>query len=273
MDLATIDYWANAHTTYLHRVSATAKLGAAVLTIAAIAASQDLFLLLAIYLIVVGAIVATDLPVRRIVTLSTYPAVFALLYAVSTWNGNLYSPLVIVLKTLASSLTLVTLISTTPYPVIFTAAGYVLPAVVVQALFLTYRSIFILLGFWSNLIVALRLRGGISRHRYVQNFANLAAAIGPLLLRAIIASERIQDVLRLRGFSGHVVSGVRWRIRPRHDVVVLLPSFLVAVVSAVTRLHPDAARYDGFLLVTALLVLVSAIVFCRGRSRHEGEDA
>ncbi|MHB0869929.1 MAG: CbiQ family ECF transporter T component [Chloroflexota bacterium] len=254
MDIATIDFWAVHGRSPLHRASAAAKLAAAALLIAAIVATNDLFVLVAIYLAVVAGIVLSGLPVLRLLALAAYPALFVLLFAASRWTGSLLDPLVILLKAVAAAATMVALIATTPYPQLFGLLRHLLPGLVADALFLTYRSMFILLGILGDLLTALRLRGGLTRRRYLQNSRNLATGLGLLLVRAISYSEQLYDVLRLRGYSGRLAAN-SWHRPTRADLLPLVPALVILAAVLFFRFAPVGAQYNGYLLLASVLAI------------------
>ncbi len=270
MDIGTIDFWAINGRSPLHRASALSKLVAAALLIAAVIATDDLFVLISIYLVAVAAIVLAGLPVVRVLALAAYPAIFALLFAISRWSGSLLDPLIVLLKALAAAAIMVALITTTPYPQLFALLRYLLPGLVADALFLTYRSIFILLGVLDDLLMALRLRGGLTRHRYLGNLRNLAAGLGLLLVRAIAYSEQLYDVLRLRGYSGRLAAGTPWRRPRRADLLPLSAGVLILGAVLAIRFAPGGAQYNGYMLLAAALLLLSAWIGRRTPRRAAG---
>lgn len=263
MDIAAVDYWASCRNSFLHRASTPAKLLASALLLAAILFSRDPFVLLALYLAMAAAVVATRLPAQRILALAAYPALFALLFAAARWDGSLLTPVVILLKALASALTVVTVIVTTPSPQLFAATHRVLPGVVAEALFLTYRSLFILLKLMDHMMTALRLRGGLMRRRYLQNGRNVSLALSLLLVRGTGLAERLYDVRRLRGYPPRPgtqptnVAGQRWGSSDPRPVA-LATALLVS--AAAIRWIPGAAAFNGYLLLLSLLMLALALL-------------
>jgi energy-coupling factor transporter transmembrane protein EcfT len=112
VDVGSIDYWANKGDSALHKASAPSKVLATALIIAGVLVTGSLFVLLAIYLAVAVAIVSARLPARRIATIAAYPAIFALIFAVSRWDGNIVNTAVIVVKALDAALTPSTIVVT-----------------------------------------------------------------------------------------------------------------------------------------------------------------
>ncbi len=265
MDISTIDYWAVHGRSPLHRASAPSKLLAAGLLIAAVVIAQDPFSLAATYLLVAAGIAFARLPLLRLLALAAYPAVFALLFAVSQWTGSLMGSLVIIGKAMTAAATMVLLITTTPYPQLFALLRRFLPGIVADGLLLTYRSLFLMLALVDDLVTALRLRGGLSRRRYLHNSRSLAMGLGLLLVRAIGLSERLYDVLRLRGYAGRLAAGAVWRAT-RYDPLPLAPALLLLGAVLAFRIVPGAGQYNGYLLAATALALLVGLLTCRPRS-------
>src|SRR3989337_4143025 len=104
-------------------------------------------------------VILTRLPFLKIISIAAYPAIFAVLFAISSWSEDWIIPATIILKALCASLAMVILIVTTPYPDVFSSIEPVLPRIIREGLFLTYRSLFVLLELTDNLVHGLRVRG------------------------------------------------------------------------------------------------------------------
>ena len=258
MDIGLIDYFANSGTSFLHRASAIQKIIFVVFILASVVVTKDLLLLLSIYLVLAALVILTRLPFFKIISIAAYPAVFGLLFAAASWNGSWIRSGVIVLKALSAALSMVLLIVTTPYPRVFAAINPFLPKVVVEGLFLTYRSLFILLELMGNLIRALRVRGGLSPGRYIKNIINFSSGIGLLLIRGIDLSEKFYGVMKIRGYSGKMVEEGKKEFR-RQDLIPVVAGFLVFVLSVALSFENDFSRYHLVVLsVSLLFVLVTA---------------
>ncbi|HEX2922854.1 MAG TPA: energy-coupling factor transporter transmembrane component T [Chloroflexota bacterium] len=258
MDISTLDLWATSGRSPLHRASALSKVVAALLVIAAIVAAQDLFVLLAIYLVLVAGVLTSRLPTLRVLSLAAYPALFALLFAVSAWNGSLLDPLLIITRAVTAATTMLLLIVTTPYHQLFAVLRHLLPKSIADALFITYRSIFILLDILGALLTALSLRGGFLRGKPLHNIRSLAAGVGLLLLRAIAYSEQLYTIMQVRGYSGTMVGGASWRQTTRMDLVPLLTAAAILAYVLLTRMLPEALQFNGDLLVLTFLAATAA---------------
>ncbi len=106
------------------------------------------------------------------------------------------------------------LVATTPYPKIFSVLSGVLPEVLAAGLFMTYRTLFILLDMMDNFAVSIRLRGGFSPGSLYKNSSNISRGIAMLLVRAVERSTRVYAVMAVRGYSGSMAQKGREHFGP-----------------------------------------------------------
>ncbi|HYA87223.1 MAG TPA: energy-coupling factor transporter transmembrane component T [Nitrospirota bacterium] len=201
MDVTKIDHWAASGTGPLHRSSPAAKFIFLLLVVAAAVMSKNPYPLIVGYgtLIVVAAL--SGLPWSRVSVLSWYAAVFALLYSLSI-RGGIWSHLLFIVKAITPSCAMLMFIVSTPYPRIFSLMSLVLPEMIAAGLFMTYRTLFILLDMMDNFAVAIRIRGGFSPGSLYKNGANISRGIAMLLVQAVERASRIYAVMAVRGYSG-----------------------------------------------------------------------
>ena len=202
MDITRIDYWAASGKSVVHKSSPVSKVIATSMVIASVIITQDLGLLACLYLSVLITVRLSMLPVRYVIAVSLLPAAFTILYALSLTSGGWMLPVTIVLKAITAASAMILLISTTPFTEVISLAGRWMPQVIRDGIFMTYRSFFILLGLMNNFLIALRLRGGIGPRRLVSNYSNMAAGVGMLFILAYEKSQRLYDVMSIRGYSG-----------------------------------------------------------------------
>jgi cobalt/nickel transport system ATP-binding protein len=272
MNIAAIDYWANKGDSRLHRASTLGKGVAALAFVASVILAASPYVLLAIYLLLVAGVFATRLPARRLMAIAAYPTIFALLFAVSRWNGDFTVPAVIILKALTAAQAMVLLITTTPYPDLFAALGRFLPRLLADGLFLTYRSFFLLLKEMNMLMTALRLRGGLRPGRHVSNARNLSSALGALLIHALDLSQRLYSVLRVRGYRGRLMVGNRWRSTSRNDLLPLSAGAVALALALISRLLPGVwGSVNGFVLLAALGLVGLSVLFSLRREEKPSD--
>ncbi len=202
IQLSYLDYSAVEGRSFLHRFSTQGKLLGVGLVLLAIVLLKDLPPLSLLYAILVALFFLSGVPMK-IFPLTFYPLVFAVLFIFIS-RFQLHFILLIFLKVLCGSTAVVLLLATTPYPSIFSIMGRFLPSLFVVALFLTYRSIFILLDVLEETHHALYFRGGVQWRHPRRSLINLSNAFGHLILKAIDASERMYESMVLRGFKNRI---------------------------------------------------------------------
>ncbi|HEY9855495.1 MAG TPA: energy-coupling factor transporter transmembrane component T [Stenomitos sp.] len=229
MDLWAIDRWARRNGP-LHRAAPQAKLAGVALALAALSLSTRPevvgALAVAWFLVVIG----TRVPATAALLLIGYAMGFASLYAFLTWEGSWPDAALLVMKAGGAAASVLSLIVTTPYPEVFRALRRWLPPLLVDALLLTYRSIFILLHRWEHLWDALRLRHGFSRRHPVHSARAMAPGLGVLLVGALDRSETLYDAMLLRGYRGRITAPKRYAFR-KEDLVPLTLGLLSLALS------------------------------------------
>jgi cobalt/nickel transport system permease protein len=204
MQLSYLDYTAVEGKSWLHRLSPQVKLIGMLIVLGNVVVVRNLSGLLLLYAILLFLFLTSRVPIK-IFFLTLYPLIFAFLFIfISGFQLNFI--LLIFLKVLCGSTGVVLLLATTPYPSVFMVLGKVLPSLFVTALFLTYRSIFILLDIFEETQQALHLRGGFQWQHPWRSLVNIANAFGHLMLKGIDASERMYESMVLRGFEGKIHS-------------------------------------------------------------------
>jgi len=201
IDIARIDYWAANGSSRFHRASVISKFLFLLCVIAAAVVMKDPEPLAAVCTALVILAALSGLPWAAIGLLSLYAAVFALLYAISL-RGGLWTYALLLLKAVTPAYAAGMLVASTPYPRIFSFLSTYLPEVLAAGLFMTYRTLFILLDMMDNFGTAIRLRGGFSPGNIVKNGSNIAKGIGMLLVRAVERSQRLYAVMAVRGYNG-----------------------------------------------------------------------
>jgi cobalt/nickel transport system permease protein len=234
-DIAVIDYWATSGRSFLHRAGPAAKLIMSTLLLAAVVIGDYLPLLAALYLTLVALLAMARVPPLRVMTIGAYPVVFVALFVVSAWDGTWQTPALILGRALTAALTLVALLATTPYPRVFGLLSRVLPRIVGEALFLTYRSLFTLAEMAGEMVTATRVRSGVNLRRPATNLRNLSLALGKLLIHAMDRSERQYDIMIVRGYSDRIAAPARsWNSLATDAVPILLGAAALAA-AIVTR--------------------------------------
>ena len=201
IDIARIDHWAANGASPFHRASVPSKFLFLLCVITAAIITRDPAPLAAACVALVIISAGSGLPWLPIGLLSAYAAVFALLYAISL-RGGLWTYALLLLKAVTPAYAVGMLVASTPYPRIFSFLSMFLPEVLASGLFMTYRTLFILLDMMDHFGTAIRLRGGFTPGHVVKNGSNIAKGIGMLLVRAVERSQRLYAVMAVRGYNG-----------------------------------------------------------------------
>jgi len=252
VDIARIDYWAASGGSVMHKASVPSKTLATAAVIATVIIGSYLPLLAALYLMVLISIRAAGLPVVKVMVISVLPGLFTLLFALSKLGGGLLIPVIILLKAFTAASAMILLLSTTPYNEILGFVGKLMPRVLRDGLFMTYRSFFILLNLMNNFITALRLRGGFQPKKFWRNSGNIGSGVGILFINAYDKSQRLYDVMSIRGYSGRLSGTHRYRAVSAND----LPYLLAAAVFLGEAVYAMQSSRQGSLYSFAAVLIV-----------------
>ena len=202
IQLSYLDYLAVEGRGWLHRLSPKLKIIGMVFVLFFIVTLRNLPGLFLLYIILLSLFFFSRISLK-IFSLTLYPLIFAVLFVFIS-GFQIPFILLIFLKVLCGSTGVVLLLATTPYPSIFLVLGKVLPSLFVTALFLTYRSIFILLNVFEETQHALYLRGGLQWRHPWRSLTNISNAFGHLIIQGIDASEKMYESMVLRGFKNKI---------------------------------------------------------------------
>lgn len=136
IDVARIDFWAASGRGPFHRASTPSKILFLLLTVAAAVTAKTPYPLIAGYMLILASVAASGMPWIRMVVLSLYALLFAILYAISLRGGALLYALLI-FKAITPALAMLALIVSTPYPKIFALLSAALPETLAAGLFMT----------------------------------------------------------------------------------------------------------------------------------------
>jgi cobalt/nickel transport system permease protein len=202
IQLSYLDYLAVEGKSRLHRLSPKIKIVGMAVVLLSIVTMRNLPGFLLLYALLLALFFISRIPLK-IFSLTFYPLLFAVLFIFIS-GFQIRFILLIFLKVLCGSTGVVLLLATTPYPSIFRILGKVLPSLFVTALFLTYRSIFILLNILEETQHALYLRGGLQWRHPWRSLTNISNAFGHLIIKGIDASEKMYESMLLRGFKNKI---------------------------------------------------------------------
>jgi cobalt/nickel transport system permease protein len=209
-DLARVDLWASSGRSVWHRASALSKLLFVAVTLGVILFAPSLPFIAGLYLALCALVILAGVPLGSAILLGLYPVLFSSLYLLANWEGDWRLPAILLLRSLASSLLAVLLVSTTPYPDLFAPIARVTPRLVGDGLFLTYRAFFLLVDRAERMWAASKLRGGLSGRGLPKDLRFAGEGLGQLVLHSYDRANRMYAVMHLRGHSGRVCGCRHW---------------------------------------------------------------
>jgi len=261
VDIARVDASATRGTSALHRAVPGAKLLAFALVVTGVVASANVLVVGGIALTLVAVIVALRLPWRPMLLLALYPGIFGAIYSFAVATDVLSASLII-LKAITAALVAVLLMFTTPYPQVFAPIQRVLPAVIGDALLMTYRSLFLLLEKFSHTLTAVRLRAGLIGASPIRSAATITRSLGGVLLYSIDLSQRTHDVMYLRGYDGRLVVTPQPSVSAWIDRGVAIVGAAIGVMAVAWRIWwPGLNPYAWIPPLVAMALLVVALAW------------
>lgn len=230
MDITYLDsvaFWGKSR---LHDAEALSKMIFAALIIAAAIINTSLIGQVAIlFSLILLARFAGRLAIGFLLHLSFYPAIFALIFALS--GLSILPAEVLLLRVINISMTLLILISTTPYPELFAYLKRFMPSLLVDLIYLTYRGFFILIKQIGNFTVAIKLRSGFQWNRPHRSLVNMGAGLGHVLVHALESGDHISESLKLRGYQqGNIGSLGHQPVITVNDIVLIILGIILLLV-------------------------------------------
>jgi energy-coupling factor transporter transmembrane protein EcfT len=156
---------------------------------------------------------------------------------------------------------MVLLIVTTPYPDVFNLIRPIMPRIIAEGLIVTYRSIFVLLELTDELIKALRVRGGISRRKYISNIKNFSSGIGLLLVKGFDFSEKFYGMMNVRGYGRKITGSQRQSVTTYNDILAILIGLLIFVITIGTVIKKELLQLGIYILLLSVITLVISFIF------------
>jgi cobalt/nickel transport system permease protein len=194
----------------LNRVSPWTKLAALLIFIFAVTISQNLLILLLIYLLSVLVYAAGRLPLRRLIRWYLLPVIYTLTIALLFVFDEPAEGIMLIASLLLRALAVVTyslaLVLTTKYSEVTALADRTLPRPFDTIFLLTYHFIFVFFELMDRILVASWARGG-SLTSGIRNQGSLYAKIFAYgIVFSFDKAERVGKAMEARGFRGSLVS-------------------------------------------------------------------
>lgn len=265
MHIGRIDESATLGDSWLHRASPVSKLVAFALVLAAVVASWNVIVIASLTLVLVAVAVSARLRTRLVLTLALYPALFALVFAFSAATSAL-GGLTIVLKAVTAALGAVIVVLTTPYPYIFAPIQRVVPTIVGDAMLMTYRSLFLLLEKFANLLTAARLRAGLTVGHPVRSARATTRALGGLLIYSFDLSQRSYDIMRMRGYEGRLRVTLPKSTAPLLDATLVTSAAVLLGASVLWRLEWQVLNPYSWVVPIVPAAALAVALITKGRT-------
>ncbi len=232
MRLAVVDEIAITGHGWLHQRSTPAKVIMSLAILIGIMGSRAIWQLLTWLLLLLILAGISHLPVSQLLVISLYPSIFSLPFALGRLSVSLAAAVSIPLRAVASALVLLMLIATTPYPKMLNLLSRFCPPLLVDGLFMTYRTFFIIMSNVEQLFLNMRLRGALTWRNPGWSFVAAANGLALTFVQTIAMSERLYQTYSLRGYQGHLIlSGYDDRVRANEAVLIgLLALAVVGVI-------------------------------------------
>jgi len=224
-----IDHYANNLSSSMHKASTLTKLVSVILVLGMTIFTNSILSLITEFFIILAFIAIAKLPIPRLLNWAFYPAFFASLFALSQLPYSLALPIVTLFKAVNSALIMLFLISTTPYPKLFSILSIPSRSLGNTA-FLTYRFFFLFIDQTGKRFTIMKVRGGLTGS-WKTKITNIAKFIGMLFVTSFETSENMYAAMKTRGYSGRIsYQGKLWRKLSKQD---LMPVTFVLCIFAI----------------------------------------
>jgi len=252
-DFRLVTFFAENGTSYAHRASPWTKAGLLALMVLFVIIVTDLYLLLLLFAIAMAFYASARLPLRLLFGWFTLPVLFVvtitLLFMFTEPGKNLVSVhllgihialtdngVLLLVKLMLRALAVVTfslaVFMTTKYSQIAYIATKTLPKTLANIFLLAYRFTFETSDEVSDVLDAMRARGGDLVRSATRQARTFAGIFGLSFVHAFERAERIAKAMEARGFSGEFPMVERLpRPGPGGYAILLLAIASLAVVS------------------------------------------
>ncbi len=200
MNIKDIDYLAVFGDSKLHKIKALYKFIFIALILFLALSFKSVYFAISLYFIVFFINIINGFQVKKIFLLSFFPILFLVVYFLSIENLTVNYFLMTVFRVLSLSTSFSLLIFTTDYSKILKTLKIFMPDFLAKTLFLTYRSIFILLDVAENIKTTMHLRGRLQIKRPFYSLSIVGNFLGLFIVRVSDLSEKTAESLSLRGF-------------------------------------------------------------------------
>lgn len=217
-----IDYYANKKEGFFQKSSVYFKVSFFLLLILSIVFSRTLSFLVLVLFFIYSLSFLIKLPTLKIFKWALYPTFFSLIFAISQWGvGNL--PYQTILRAFSSASVALFFSFITPSHQTFGLISKISPFLG-TILFLTYRYLFVLFDKIENKVISLKKRGGNNK-----KLKTISLLVAFFIVDLINRSERIYQVLKIRGFRGTIYSEVPFFINFSGVLILIFGLFFFLI--------------------------------------------
>lgn len=227
-----VDDYANNLDSIMHRASVGTKIASAMVALGTIILSTTILTLAGQFFIILLFQFVSKLPVKRLLVWASYPAFFAVIFAISQAQYSVELSAQTMLRAVDAAMLMLLLIGTTPLTRVIALFGKTSKTLSNLAFF-SYRFFFLFIDESSRRLRAIRVRGGFqgALRTRIKNTANI---IGLLFVSYMESGEKIFEAVKTRGYRGEfsneeaLFGGIT-----RYDFApILFASLTVALFSA-----------------------------------------
>ena len=229
MHLAQIDRISNSTYSYFHKALVGTKVVFTVIMVAAFIMSDSVTKGLGLLGMVLLSFWIGRIPIRLVLQLALYPAFFSSIFALMEMGSSVAGGLLIIIKAVGAGMTMILLITTTPYTDLFSFLSLWMPTLLVDVFMFTYRGVFILIEKATNLLKSMRLRGGYHSFNVFKNAKNIVGAIGVIIITSFDISERMYQIYSLRGYRGGIKSEITLWPPGIPDILIISGGILAVI--------------------------------------------
>ena len=233
MHIGDIDHLAINGNSFFHKRSPLAKGLFVLLLLFSILISFDWIPLIILYGVIIISFALARISLIKIGHLAIYPVFFSLFFVVLTARQDLGQGMIILLRALGAALSMILLITTTPYIDIFSMLSHIMPKLIIDILLMTYRSFFVLSDRMSHLLRTIKLKGGNQPGNYLFNFKTIASTLGTLLIQSFEMSERMYRIYELRGYNGAIPIDNKLKLENAMDIGMAVFGLIMAITMGV----------------------------------------
>jgi len=201
LKISDIDYFASFGNTFLHKIPARFKLLDALIIVIATLCVKYTMSLIIMYCLMLIYLIFSSFPKKKFLAISLYPLIFLAILLFSYENLTYETAVRYVFRVLCISSAFTFVIFSTPFIYIFKVMNEFLPDFLINVLFTTYRSLFVISQTLTNLLVALKIRGDLSPKRPVYSLKIIGNLLGFFIIKSLEKGENMYEALKLRGYK------------------------------------------------------------------------